>query len=208
MKRIALIPIAALAICAGALFGTSTASATVLCKNISFPCSSTYGAGTIIKAELEKVEGIWAIAPFDCHQSTMELEVTNPGSATENASGTVKELSLGTCNCNFAQTVLSKGKFSISHATEANGTLSLSEFKVRIAGSGGTGECSGTVECVYGTTVTGDLTVEGGAMAKIKSAGEATIPKISGLSLLCPTNGPVVARYTVLSPEPLYVLAS
>lgn len=203
MRRLLLVSSAVGMLLTTWLLGAAPASATVLCKNISFPCSSTYSVGTIIKAELE-AEGIWAIGFVISHESTVELEVTNPGRATENVSGTVTEFSLGSTNCNYVQSVLSKGKFSISHASEANGTLGLSEFEVSTEGHG---EC-GTFQCVYGTTVTGDLTVEGGTRATIKSNSEATIPKISGGSLLCGTHGVVTARYVVVSPEPLYVLES
>jgi hypothetical protein len=78
---------------------------------------------------------------------------------------------------------------------------------VSVVGHGGS-ECP-TAECVFGTTVTGDFTVEGGTTAKIKSVGGATIPKISGGSLLCGSkNAGIGAIYKVLSPEPLYVLQS
>src|SRR6187402_299978 len=125
MKRLVPISLLALTLMAAGAALASPSSATVLCKNATSPCSSVYGAGTVLKAELE-VEGAWGVFPIACKESTVELEVTNPGSGTESVSGTVNEFSLGNCNCEALQTVVSKGKFSVGHTSGTIGALQLS----------------------------------------------------------------------------------
>ena len=198
MRRIALLPtISALAICAGALFGASSASATVLCKTATDPCISSYAKGTVIEASLKSgtKSKLNVGFEFECEEGAIKAEVTNPG--PETVSGSVSSFSFGKCSGSGEPSieVLKNGTFSIGSPSGGNGALTLEgfEFKVSVMG----------VECIFGGS--GSASLSGGEMAAFKVS--ASLPKKGGSKgeFLCKEQAEWSAEYTVTAPEPLYV---
>jgi uncharacterized protein YceK len=131
MVLIALLGVIALAL----VFLTTSASATVLCKTATDPCTGgTYGKGTMIEASLKS--GVKSVldTPFsnvECSKSTFKGEVTNPGGEEAIVSGSVSTLSLSECGSNNVS-VVKKGTFTIESPKEANGTLKLEGLETTV----------------------------------------------------------------------------
>jgi hypothetical protein len=63
-----------------AMFGSGTASATVLCKVVAEPCTSTYGLGTEVEMELVAgMTGEWTGWGDSCPKSRVWGKVSNAG---------------------------------------------------------------------------------------------------------------------------------
>jgi hypothetical protein len=177
---------------------TGSASATVLCKTATDPCSGgTYGKGTTIEASL-KAGTSWRLpagfATPECEEAALKGEVTDPGGEeSASISGPLTSLSFG--ECNMTVTVLKKGNFSVSSTSGGNGTLALEGFEITFF--------NGVTSCTYGGSAS--MSLSGGAMASLKTSGSLT--KVAG-SFLCANPAVWSAEYTVASPEPLYVADS
>lgn len=202
-RGILLIMLAAAAIAAVTTFGAGTASAGVLCKTATNPCTGgTYGEGTVLKAVLKEGESAKFLpSGAICGESTIELEVTKAGGVGVDVSGNVRALTFAKCaNCTVS--VLKAGTtFSITYSE------GLGQIKINGVELTGPGMFCGTQHCVYAGSFTTRITLYGGAMAMIDV--ETSIPRTSGL-LACGEKivwgatfeGP---GYTVVAPEPLYV---
>jgi hypothetical protein len=197
MKRILLLYL--FAATATLFTSAAPASATVLCKTATEPCTSAWAAGTTLQTSLKSGTQFTLEAGFTtitCTETSMKGEVTNAGPGG-NVSGTITSISFGGCGSVTVDVLTSNGTFSIAAGTGGNGTLALTGVEVTFASSG--------ISCVYGFGQTGTpTTISGGAMASIP--GEMNVPKLSG-GFSCASPAKWKAPLTVTSPEPLYVEA-
>jgi hypothetical protein len=175
-----------------------TASATVVCKTSSSPCSSPYLKGTLFKGTL--TPGTTAVfkagfATIECTQAQGSIETTTNGSATETVKGLTKTLSFGGCNATL--NVLKTGSGEIHWTSKTNGTFTVSGMEVTASTLG--------VDCVYGGAIGSGITLNGGTNPTIGI--NAKVPLISG-GFLCSNPGTMTATLSVTEPTPLYILAS
>jgi hypothetical protein len=192
--------LAVAAVIAAALLivGAGSASATVICKTKTSPCSSPYTKGTVFKAVL--TPGTTAVfkagfMTIECTEGSGSVEMTTSGSATETVKGNTKTLTFGGCNAEFK--VLKTGTGEIHWTSKTNGTFTAEGMEV-------TGSALG-VDCVYGGAISSGITLNGGESPTISI--NAKVPLISG-GILCANPGTMTASLTVTEPTPLYVLAS
>ncbi|HEX5525707.1 MAG TPA: hypothetical protein VFX44_00750 [Solirubrobacterales bacterium] len=191
----------AVAVAMAAMFvviGAGTASATVICKTKTSPCTSPYAKGTVFNAVL--TPGTTAVfkagfTTIECTEGSGSVEMTTSGSATETVKGNTKTLSFGGCNAEFK--VLKTGTGEVHWTSKANGNFTAEGMEV-------TGSSLG-VDCVYGGAISSGITLNGGEKPTIGI--NAKVPLISG-SFLCSNPGTMTASLTVTEPTPLYVLAS
>lgn len=203
MKYLKLIGLSALAALAlTALVGAGTSSATVLCASETAPCTSKYGIGTEIKAQLK--EGTIAklhagFTEIQCKKSRVVAKTENSGGASETVNIPIETLTFEECNCEVV--VLKKGRRQIHYIEGThNGTDTgmESEITVRCPVFG--------VDCVYGTGAGTDLGVFQGGKGGFE-AESVTVPRISG-STFCAKEAQATANYEVTTPKPAYVAQS
>jgi hypothetical protein len=178
--------------------GAGSASATVVCKTSTSPCSSPYLKGTLFKGTL--TPGTTAVfkagfATIECTQGQGSIETTSNGSATETVKGLTKTLSFGGCNATL--NVLKTGAGEIHWTSKTNGTFTAEGMEVTASTLG--------VDCIYGGNIGSGITLNGGTKPTITI--NAKVPLISG-GFLCSNPGTMTASLTVTEPTPLYVLAS
>lgn len=174
----------------------SSASATVLCKTATNPCTGgTYAKGTAIEMSLASpVEMEPPFGVIECTGSTINAEVTSAGGESSTVTANLTSFALSSCNC--PMTVLQKGSLELHSAGSGNGTVTLNGSEV-------TTECSG-FHCIVKTTITDIGSLAGGEMASL--AVNATTPRTGGRSgAFCGSGWPWTARYTITKPEPLFV---
>lgn len=197
MRRLgALGMVLAIALLALGVGGGTTASATVLCKTATSPCTGgTYGKGQAIEASLKAGAKSVLHPPFgdvECSESSIKGEVTNPGGEGSIVSGTTSSLSFKSCNATVS--VLKAGTFSIETPKEGNGTLKLEGLETTV-------EFIGT-HCIFSGTAS--FTLKGGEMASI--AGPSSLKRTGGRNgAFCGSSAEWTAEYTVTAPEPLWV---
>jgi|SRR5690349_20600724 len=206
MKYSKMIGLAAIAVVAAMAFiGASSASATVLCKTNTLPCSSRYPSGTALKAELTGTNEAVLTSGFavvKCKTSVMEGKTDTEGGETLLVHGFIEKVSWTNCSCNLGGTVTAKAEslpwLAELHWNEKtmNGTLLV--FKPR-----GSFVCAGT-ECSY-TTETASATVLGGEPAVIDAEVKL---KLAGGGFLCSGEATWKGTYTVSAPNPLWVAQS
>lgn len=180
------------------VFGAGTASATVICKTKTSPCSSPYLKGTTFKGTL--TPGTTAVlkagfATIECTGGSGSIEMTSNGSATETVKGLTKTLSFSGCNGEIK--VIKTGSGEIHWTSKTNGSFTAEGIEV-------TGSTAG-ISCVYGGKISSGITLNGGEKPTISI--NAKVSKISG-GFLCSDPGTMTASLTVTEPTPLYVLAS
>jgi hypothetical protein len=175
--------------------GASSASATVLCKTATNPCTGgTYGKETVIEATL-KSSSFWPLGTLNCSEGSMKGEVTNPGGEAADVVGTFSGVSFSGCE-KSAVNVLKPGTFKVKSPSGGNGALVWEGFEI-------TGKPSG-IHCIYsGSLDTTALSLNGGEPASLV-ASEATLKRTGG-SLVCGSSGQWTVEYTVTTPQPLYV---
>lgn len=179
-------------------FGAGTASATVICKTKTSPCSSPYLKGTTFNGVL--TPGTTAVfkagfATIECTSGSGSIEMTSNGGATETVKGNTKTLTFGGCNTEFK--VLKTGTGEIHWTSKTSGNFTAEGMEV-------TGSTFG-VDCVYGGKISSGVTLNGGEKPTISI--NAKVPLISG-GFLCSDPGAMTASLTVTDPTPLYVLGS
>jgi hypothetical protein len=180
------------------VFGAGTASATVICKTKTSPCSSQYLKGTTFKGVL--TPGTTAVfkagfATIECTEGSGSIEMTTNGSATETVKGLTKTLSFGGCSSEFK--VLKTGTGEVHWTSKYSGTFTAEGMEVTASEFG--------VDCIYGGKISSGITLNGGEKPTITI--NAKVPLISG-GFLCSNPGTMTASLTVTEPTPLYVLAS
>lgn len=190
--------LAALMAAALMMVGAGSASATVVCKTSTSPCSSPYLKGTLFKGTL--TPGTTAVfkagfATIECTQAQGSILTTSNGSATETVKGLTKTLSFGGCNATL--NVLKTGPGEIHWTSKTSGTFTTEGMEVTAATLG--------VDCIYGGKITSGVTLNGGTNPTISI--NTKVPLISG-GFLCSNPGTMTASLTVTEPTPLYVLAS
>jgi hypothetical protein len=204
MKYVKMLGLAAVAAAAlMAFIGASSASATALCKTNNTPCPVEwhYSIGTEIHASLDPettaiLKTTGGAIENTCNTSTVKGTTSTTGGSSETVKGSVAVAGLTFGGCTNTTDVLEGGELEIHHiAGTMNGTLTAKGFKVTLVLAG--------VSCVYTAGAATDLgTVTGGTMATMDV--NAGVSKAEG-SFLCPSTATWEAKYTVTSPEPLYV---
>lgn len=207
MKYLKMLGLAAVAAAALMAFvGSSTASATVLCKvpgtgtttGTTCPAGEAYPSGTTVKAQL--VAGTVAklttsFKTVECKKSTTE-GATSAEEATQ-LTGPEGTLTFSECNCEVV--VLHAGTVSTEWlAGTHNGTQ-------RSSGSETTTTCStlfGNVHCIYTTSNTDLGTLTGGNPAKLDASAE--VGRLT-TNAACAEKALWEAEYEVTTPKPLYV---
>jgi hypothetical protein len=195
-KMLSLAVVAAAALMAMAAAGT--ASATVLCKTTTTPCSSVYGKGTVIRPVLtgsnvlETLDGSTILNT--CVGTSIKTVIENPGGATATVFGPNQELvPTGCTNQTFT---VKAGSIEIHHiAGTDNGTVTglVAEVTVVMFGT----------SCTYGAGTGTDIgTLFGGEAPVIKVNG--VVKKTAG-GFLCPAETRWTGEYKVTEPTPLYV---
>jgi hypothetical protein len=207
MKHVKMLGLAAIAAMALVAFvGASSASATALCKTNNTPCPVEwhYPIGTEFHASLDPettaiLKTTGGAIENTCNTSTVKGTTETTGGSTETVGISVPLNGLVFGGCTNTTDVLEGGTLEIHHiAGTMNGTLTAKNFRVTIL--------LGGVTCVYGAGTATDLgTVTGGTMATVDVNG--VVNKVEG-SFLCPPTAIWEAKYTVTSPEPLYVSES
>jgi hypothetical protein len=198
MKYAKMLALAAVA--AGALMafiGAGTASATVLCSTTVEPCPAgqkvtgtlDFSIPTGQSASLVNTAG----ESLDkCSTSTVKGKISNAGSATETVTGSVEELTWGSCT--FPTNTLTKGKLEVHKiAGTSNGTVTADgTFEVTI----------NTVffgSCIYGVTSgvdLGEITEGNPAVFHANAVAE----KFSGSNIACPETSKWTATYNLTTP--------
>lgn len=208
MKYVKMLGLAAVAATVLMAFvGASSASATVLCKveptgeGTTCPTGQAYPAGTTTHEVSEgAVKLTTTFKNIECSTSTIEVEITNEGSATETPKGPVNKLTFENCNCEVK--VIKDGTQEF-HWVSGSGSGTVTS-----TGSEITAKCSsifGTVHCIYLTNETDVGTYTGGAEAKV-DIQENEIPRLTTNSL-CAEKAAWDGTYKVESPKPLWFAA-
>jgi hypothetical protein len=214
MKYVKMLGLAAVAMAAlMAVFGASSASATVLCKTkptesgttgTTCPTGWAYPAGT--KNHAVSVGGIalhTSGLTIECKSSTIEGEFENEGSATETVKGPVKTLTFEGCNCEVK--VLKTGTQEVHWVPDTfNGTVTGNGAEI-------TATCStifGTLHCIY---VANNLDLgESTASTSPETAAilhvNVTVAR-SPTNALCEEEAKWTATYETTTPKPLWFAA-
>lgn len=206
LKIFGLTAVAAMALMA--FLGASSASATVLCKvevNTTTgvcPANQAYPANTVIDGSLEESATLWVQEKEEtlldtCTTSTVKGKTTNEGSSTETVVAHVEELLWEGCTKETKTKVNGSLEIHWIPGTD-NGTLTGINQTVTVKTIFG--------GCTYGTAGTGtDLgTLKGGSMGTISVA--TYVPLIEAEPpAVCPSKAWWTAKYTITSPEPLYI---
>jgi hypothetical protein len=190
-----------------AFLGSSTASATVLCKTTpiepntkSCPSSGDYAAGTVLNLTVENTIH-WVSGPIDdtCSGSTIKLSTSTTGGSTSTVTGSITTLDWGNCTC--TTTTVTNGSLEIHWISGThNGTLTGQNSKWKVV-------CSG-ITCEYGFAAAGTDLGKVTSSASSTSAAtidiESTLPKLGG-SFLCPSTEEWSGNYLFTEPIPLHV---
>jgi hypothetical protein len=197
MKHLKLFgPALAAAIAMLALVGGGTASATVLCKTATNPCTSAYPLETKLTADL--------VGKSIFERTNIEMEVTRCEKGTLSAStktqgtGTpvlapVTALTLSEC-VGSPMTVVKPGTFEIrSIAGTNNGTVTWSGAELTFEWIG--------VDCLYAVNNLDLGTLTGGTDQILKV--DLVFPRAPGPECISPTRW--TASFTFTTPSPLYV---
>ena len=216
MKYVKILGLAAVAAMAMmALLGAGSASATVLCQTTPqeiekvkgvCPAGWDYPAGTVVDGSLEESATLWRTNEKDeevelldtCKTSTVKGPTANTGSSTETVTGAIEELTWKECTRpteTFVNGELEIHWISGTH----NGTVTGKNTSVLVETIVG--------KCTFGTAATGtDIgTATGGTMGTIDIATTVPLIKDDTAFQVCPKTSFWTAKYTVTSPEPLYV---
>lgn len=199
MKRLGLLAVAVALI---SIAGSGTASATVLCKNTTEPCTEPYGVGTEIKETLEGTLVLKGGIEVTCTESTISAKVTNAGGATATANTTAEALTYGSCT--GPVTVLAK-PVTEWHWIPGSRNFTLTtvgeKVSVRVEALG--------VECVY-QAGTSTAPVDEGLFTGLPQPvvhKTERYDKLSG-SIFCANQATMTATYKVTSPTPIYAAGS
>jgi hypothetical protein len=187
----------ALALLALGVAATSSASATVLCKTATSPCTSgPYGVGTLVELDLKSETKSVLHTPagnIECSEAVLEAEITKAGGEATNVSG-ANFFAPTFKGCNATVTALKAGTFTIEAPSGGNGTLKLEGLET-------TTEFKG-LHCIYSGSTS--LPITGGEMAS--AGGAATLSHTGGKGgAFCGTTAEWTVEYTVTAPAPLFV---
>lgn len=198
VKMLGLAVMAAMALMA--FIGAGTASATVLCKTATNPCTEKYG-DVEMHAVLEgtaTLETTAGTALATCTVGTMSGTVAKTGSSTETVSGPMGALTWGPKGegCNQVVSTLKTGSLEVHYTSGNNGSVTASATEVTVEISG--------VSCRYESGAGLNLgTLTGGKPATLTV--NTVVNEVSPGQFLCPDDARWTAAYEVTSPNPLYV---
>ena len=170
------------------------ASATVLCKTETDPCTSTYGVGTELKAQLKAGTKLVLKAGFataECTGASLVEKVENAGGSTSSVTGSVSTRDFSSCNCEVKTL---KGGTTHYHRIPGTYNLTITESNSEV-----TVGCSG-VSCTYGGAVDiGEYTAFPVAEWHIHEE----MQRVSG-GFLCANPATMTATFEMTAPEPMY----
>jgi hypothetical protein len=201
MKYVKILSLAAVAAMALMAFAASSASATALYNG-----ATKLGVGSTIDFSLKS--GTKALLTEtggesldECSTSTVKGSITNAGGATSTVSGSISELTWGTCT--FPTTTTVKGGLEIHWITATEGTVtSNAEIGVTI----------NTIffgSCVYGVAANTDLgKLTTFAAGRAVFHANAVAKRLSGSQAVCPETSNWKATYESTTPENLRVESS
>jgi hypothetical protein len=157
---------AAAAVALMALLGGSTASATVLCKTETNPCSAVYPAVTTeFKADLASAQSIFELADEEhlefsrCSKETFTASISNAGSWFSTVVAPVTALEFSEC-VGFTKSV-TIGSLEVHSIAETNdGTVTVSELEITVNLAG--------VDCKWRATNADLGILEGGSDPTLK----------------------------------------
>ena len=195
VKTLGLAAIAAMALMA--FLGTAGASATVIECETQPPkagCEIVLsikigGSASLVNTSNEELD--------TCTSSTVKGVVTNAGSSTTTATGSVEELTWGSCT--FSTKTITAGKLEVHHISGSeNGTVTADgTFEITI----------NTVffgSCIYGVTSGTDIGVlTAGAPGSFDA--NAVAEKFSGSAFACPSTSKWTATYGVTKPKHIQI---
>jgi len=199
MRYIKMLGLAAVAAAALMAFvGAGSASATELtCNGVKCPVGTVIHAATPAGTHAVLHPPIGAI---ECN-STVEGTVSDAGSPTTTAKGTITTLAFTPCTNGAVVTVLKKGSLELHSTGGGNATLTSIGAEVTVQAFG--------FHCIFGTGAGTDIgtvtskTVGGGA-ATLDIA--ATIPRTGGTSgVFCGSTAQWTGNYTTTKPASLIV---
>jgi hypothetical protein len=190
------------ALAATAIAGAASASATVLCKTNTTPCSEKYSAGIQIKADSASGTTVKLVnaeggAVNSCSSGALTSPTENVGGATETVRSALSTSGLTWSSCAWPMTTVKAGEFEIHWISGGvNGTLTLKGLEITMDTGAPFGTCSYTSLKAgsHAGTITGGLTPTLDVFAFLE--------KTSGI---CPSGVRWQGTYTVTSPTPLYV---
>jgi hypothetical protein len=204
LKMLGLAVVAAAALTA--FIGAGTASATELCSTATTPCSGTkYLSGTKIEATSTKAVLKTNILTVTCTHSVIAGETTSNGGATA-VTGKTTTLDFTGCTDNNGK-ACTVSSTSLGNASVSGGTASTTgKFNYNVTSKTGAHvNCSG-LSCNFNltsATLPGQNTVGGTPTVK---AEEVELERESGFEFLCPTTSTWTATYTIIKPDPLFVV--
>jgi hypothetical protein len=189
-----------------AICGIGTASATVICKTTTNPCSNDYPKQTVVHAVLKSntvsnFASAGGTIADKCKKSTIQGETENTGGKGVNVK---LPLGPGTFNfeeCETTTSVLKKGTLEFVYKGAGSGTVEGFGMEVTIESTMG-------ASCVYGTaatTVLGTVKEPASETADTLMEVNASLPRISGSGFFCPTPITWTAEYTITNPVPFYL---
>ena len=187
MKYIKILSLMAVAVAAFMAFA-GTASATVLEGSGGNLPSGTKIDSTGTEATLKA-----GFATIVCDHSEVDGKTSNAGGEKESVTGSISNLSFTECNATVK--VLKKGNLTVHWTSGKNGTVTSEGAEVTV-------ESIGT-SCTYGTPTATDIGSLAGGNPAVLTAS-ASLTKIAG-GFLCANPASWTAKYTVTSPNPLYV---
>jgi hypothetical protein len=210
MKHLKLLGMAIVAVAAMTAFlGAGSASATVLCKTATSPCTGgTYPSGTSITASLKAgtlSELGTSLGTIACTKSGTSGKTTSAGGAGVPVTAvidalTFEECKLGSTSCTFAS-LHKPYNAKIAWTSGSNGNLEV--------GSSGAGnpavsmKCGIFINCEF-STANAALGVTGGTPA-LAEANNISLSRSGGI---CPSTSTWKATYSVSAPSPLFVASN
>ncbi|MGN6275753.1 MAG: hypothetical protein ACTHNP_07465 [Solirubrobacterales bacterium] len=203
-KMLGLAAVAATALMA--LFGTGSASATVLCKEYKTPCpkGQALGAGTTIDMSLKTGKSVTISGTginVTCTTSTIKGTTTNEGSEKEAVKGTVEALTYEKCTGATIK-VLKDGSFEAQYISPEN-TNNTRAHLISVGAELTVDEMG--ISCEYGTVAGKTM----GILASDETVGpefteEVTIGKEEESGFLCPASVVVKGEYAITAPAKIY----
>jgi hypothetical protein len=189
LKSLKLLGMSVVAVAAlAAWLGAGSASATVLCKNSTSPCTSKYGSGTSYTATLSSGTELTFAMGFStakCTGSSVGFEQTGNGGLGVTVPLKVTALSYSGCNGSVNVTALGSG--NVAWTSGSTGS---------ITGSGTDIEIVLGMTCFYGGSITAGLTANGSATATITGVNVA-MERQAGSSALCANPAKWSAKYAL-----------
>jgi hypothetical protein len=199
-----LVPVVLAVIAAMAIVGASAASATVLCKTNTTPCSEKYAVGTEIKASLTSGTSAKFVSnggelTYTCTGGALGGKIEAGGSSTETVRTSLPTSSFSWSGCVWPMTAIKSGEMEVHWISgTTNGTVTAKGLEISVDTSAlGAGFC--TYALWSEQPHIGVLT--GGVTPTLHLS--ATLIRTSGP--ICRTSLTWTATYTVTSPTPLYV---